>query len=367
MSRNVNNTMNKIIDRLKSFITNENRYRISTSKRHIEGAGKEQITVDFVKNAKLLTENFSTSICVIHYDDKNYIVTETSRGTIFEKLDFNIINSEDNSEIFQGAGMLAIAFDYLSFRKDITEQIILDECLSFNDKEDEIFSFCDIANFFEEYMVYEISEDIFELKYEEDFQRLLALSLLDNSPFFEADAQYALQNLLLLKGSRSVAATIVNSLLSNQWEYAYLQIYQCLEYLFIVSNALDLSKTYKLNLYNTIDILSDNILKKNEKDSLIGVLTNANNLQKQCFWNKLCSESITDEGELNEKIAKMIYEFRCNVAHLRFKQNTLNCPNKQLFMDGFTLLTYNIFENMDCLINDICLKKSSWKPLANIK
>ena len=82
------------------------------------------------------------------------------------------------------------------------------------------------------------------------------------------------------------------------------------------------------------------------------------------FWIYLYNEEIEDDGELTEKIASVIYKTRCNVAHLRFKQDSLICPDKELFMTRFVLLTYNIFQNMNDQINDICLKKSSWKKIV---
>lgn len=363
MNRNVVNAMDMIFNRLIDFIADENRDRISKgTKRHIKAYGKGDEVFELVKGAIVLSEDPKIPICGILFDEKKYLVVTTLYAEVLESISTDVVMREENPELFQGLGMLAMAYNYLPLKQGISSEKILDECLAF-DEQDKEFSFFDIAEFFEDYIVFDISESVFDLRYCEDFNRLNAISLSRISKFYNEVAQSHLKELLLLESSRSVAATILNSLYSEQWEYSYLQMYQCLEYLFAVQNALGVKDKYGADLYISVDIFTDNILRKNEKDSLIGVLNYADKMIKQQFITTVFSEDI-DEDKITEKIAKTIYDIRCNVAHLRFNQPKFEYPvDKISFMQEFILLILNIFQNLNGTIVDICLHKSTWTPL----
>ena len=365
MNRNVVFTMDEIFDRLIEYVTDDNRDRIANdTKRHIKAIGDEAAVIDVVKKAIILSEDPNIPICGVRYQEKNYLVVERIYAEHLEAIGMNVLAEENNQELFQGLGMLAIAYKYLPLKKGLATAEIIDECLAF-DRPDEEFLFDDISRFFEGYSVFLVEKGIFNLEYIEDLHRLHVISLSETSAHFNDAAQCDLKKLLLLDGTRSVAATILNSLASEQWEYAYLQMYQCLEYLFSVQNAVWLKQEYGADLYIAIDIASASILKKSEKDSLLGVLSNADELQKQQFIRSIF-KSEADDGDPNEKIAKLIYNIRCNVAHLRFNQDRVQYPaDRATIMQEFVSLILNIFQNVDSVIKDVCLHKSTWKPLRD--
>lgn len=364
MSRLVIKTMEEIFNCLEKNIKEEHKSLIKRHERHIKASGDETLTISFVKDAKLLNfgDKMSCSICGLKYQNDIYIVTRSSNAALFETLFLEIV-PDQAIELYQGAGMLAIAYNFLTLKEGISSLDLVDRCLGM-DKENNCFLFEDICNLFEKYSVFKIDEHIFSFKYAEDFDRLEAMMLMTSDKYYGSTIQSNLNRLLCMCGSRSIAASIINGIKSSQWEYCYLQFYHCLEYLFAISNAIDLQLKYiNVDIALAIDIASDGVLKKAEKDSLVGVIskyTPKNTLDNFCKFTHACDEA---ESKV-DKAADYIYKIRCNLAHLRFKQDALPLKCEyDIMLDEITALIADTYENLEEKIIEICSLKDSWTEL----
>ncbi len=367
MNRPVVLTMNEIFNRLKSFISVDDSELVKEYQRHIKAAGNKELTIDIVKRAILLRHEIEDLAPILGfiYNDSKYIVVLGKYENLFSNLSFDSIAPSDNVELYQGGGMLAIANKVLPLKNGVGSMEIINRCFGFDEGEHDCFDFEEISDLFENYAVFKIDDHVFHLNYVEDFYRLEAIALTSLREYNGSVLQSKLKKFMLLEGSRSLAESIINGLKSNQWEYTYLQFYQCLEYLFAVNNAIELKDKYGMSdISPAIDIASDSILKKTEKDSLIGVLTK---YTPPTTLDVFCKATFnSEESNRLEKAAEYIYKIRCNLAHLRFKQDALPLKcDKMVMLEELAGIIADTYENLDDQIVSICETKKSWIQLDN--
>lgn len=367
MSRSVIVTMNDIFNYLKSFIAEDDVWLIKGHVRHIKASGDETITENIVKRAVLLNHVKEPLAPVLGflYEENTYIVVLREYEDLFNSLSFTPVIPDDNIELYQGGGMLAIAHKFLTLKSGIGSMEIIDKCLGIDEDVCNCFDFEEISTLFESYSVFKTDNHIFPLVYAEDFNRLEAIIMTTRREWNGTILQKNLKKFLLLESSRSLSGSVINGLKSNQWEYTYLQLYQCLEYLFAVNNAIELKNKYCMSdISPAIDIASDSVLKKTEKDSLIGVLSQHT---PPSTLDVFCKATFNYE-DLNktEKAAEYIYKIRCNLAHLRFKQDSLPLKcDKSVMLEELSSIIADTYENLDTQIVSICESKSAWTLLNN--
>ena len=365
MNRSVNKTMDEIFLYLQLFISEADSSLVKNFQRHIKPSGDETLTIDIVKRAILIKQDKESGAPILGfiYNDNKYIIVLSECENLFNSLSFTQILVEDNIELNEAAGMLAISNKILALKKGVDSIDIVNGCFGFDEDEKNCFNFEEIRDFFQPYVVFRVDNSIFSFDFIEDFNRLEALILLSKGEYNSLILQNNLKEFLLLESSRSLASSIINCLTSNQWEYTYLQLYHCLEYLFAVNNAIELKNKYCMSdISPAIDIASDSILKKSEKDSLIGVF---NQHTPELTLRIFCKATLNyEDSNLAEKAADHVYKIRCNLAHLRFKQDAL-----QLFCDEIVMLEEisglikDTYEKLDTQIVSICVSKHAWTLL----
>lgn len=294
-----------------------------------------------------------------------HIVVLSEYEDLFNALSFTPVIPDDNIELYQGGGMLAIARRFLTLKSGIGSMEVIDKCLGFDEEVCNCFDFEEISDLFEAYSVFKIDSHIFPLIYAEDINRLEAIIMTAGRECNGTVLQKNLKKFLLLESSRSLAESVINGLKSNQWEYTYLQLYQCMEYLFAVNNAIELKNKYCIpDISPAIDIASDSILKKTEKDSLIGILSQHTPPSTLDIFCK-ATFNYEDSNKI-EKAAEYIYKIRCNLAHLRFKQDALPLKcDKSVMLEELSSLIADTYERLDTQIVSICESKSAWTRLNN--
>ncbi len=353
MSRNIINTMNKIFEALKSKLSDEDRERVQNHARYIEASGEEEVVKKIVMQAKIIATQTKDDICCITYENNKFIVfpakyqdkiQNIAIGEFIERYEQKNLNQE----IFQGMGMLAIAEGAIKARHLLSSLEILDKCLGLPE-EDNCFNFLDLCELFEDFAVLKIDDGMFPLVYKEDLTRFVALlHLISNL----SDTNYAnLNELILLPGSRSISWNILNYYDSNQFEFQFLQIYQCLEYLFIITVAIDLEKKYNIEELKAINIAADNTFKRSEKDNLIIVIHHCPDTIIEQYYNFL-KQYPQFKGNSDtvkaDYIADHIYQIRCHIAHLRFKQNNLlQNINQNEELSKLISVTLSIFQKLN--------------------
>ena len=217
---------------------------------------------------------------------------------------------------------------------------------------------------FEKCSLIRVDESRFQLQFVEDFNRLYAILALWRRRNLPQYTNGALANLLLFLSSRSISASIINSIEGQIQEYTFLQLYQCLEYLFILNNGFEISKKHHIPKKVSVDIVSKNNLKISEEASLIHLFRdNIETDKMQLFYDNFSQKSSTPHDTF-KWAATYIYRIRCCIAHLRYNQdNTL----RDLAWDKLIAITSDIilsaYQKLDTEIIEICMAKNIWTPV----
>lgn len=362
MSRNVINTMNKIFDVMIKSVNEEDIYRISKIKRHITADCDEVPVIDFVKYSKIKVTAYNQMMLILfEYRQEKYLLTSNKYEADIQRIGFDI---ENELALIQGAGMIVISEDCLKIRNGISSLDIINDCLGIEEdgKTGINFQFSDILKFFEEYCLIKIDENRFELQYEEDFNRLYGLMINNESNLILSSAVEKLKLTLLLLSSRSVATSVINCLESRSIEYAFLQLYQCLEYLYIINNSISISTSHKITQEIAIDIVLQYKLKSTEEENLYKVLKdNTPEEALELFFNGIV---IDPNGDKYKTVAAYIYKIRCNIAHLRYNQeNILSIVQWEKLIDSICEIIYSTYQRMDKQIINICINKNTLTDL----
>lgn len=372
MNRNVNKVMDKIFEVLKDSLSDEDKNRVQNYKRHIKASGEEEKIKEIVQRAKILYTQEKYSVNCITYSDDMFILFPTKYREVIRKVEIGefmekSIEEDYQKELYQGMGMLAIAEGVLKTKLTISSLQIYDKCLGLPEDEN-CFDFFEICELFEDYSVVKVNLQIFPLVYKEDMVRFIAL--LQNTSDLAEDNSNNLNALLLLCGSRGIAWNILNYMNGNIWEYKFLQVYQCLEYLFIVVAAKELEDKYNIDEKKAINIATDNSFKISEKDNLIKTIKFCSDLEIEEYYKllKTYPSFVEKTDEKKSCVADHIYRLRCNIAHLRFKQdNVLGSINKEKELTNLIIITLKIYIMLDdkiCKYNEIM---NNWELLVNIK
>lgn len=361
MSRNVKKTMDDIFKVLESYVADEDKCRIELRNCNIKAnVDDEMPVVDFVKKCKIFIRHNSIYFFnAFKYDDSIYLMAPKKTEQVFLNLGLDIV---DDEVIIQGTAMIAIAKKALPMSKEINSLDIINRCLGQNIEE---IYFSDILELFEPYTIVCVKNDRFSIQYEEDIERIYDLMYLNYSEI-DDNTKNNIENLLLLNSSRGIAVSINNALKSEHWEYLYLQLYQCLEYLFIIRTAISLKSKYNIDDKIAIDIASSGQLRTTENDNLISVLQLTPESSIENFYSFIPGDSFVSKSDENKKqtVSNYIYRIRCNIAHLRFNQEILEIEElKTEIIRYLSEIILNTYQNNDLDIVNICHSKSPWKEI----
>ena len=117
---------------------------------------------------------------------------------------------------------------------------------------------------------------------------------------------------------------ILNSLQSPLVEYVFLQLYQCIEYLFRLNNCFTLSAVHGIDLSKSIDIVLAHEFKISESDNLYRVIKeNAVQATIDNFLKILPGTPEANSDTYN-MVSSYIYRLRCSIAHLRYEQDDIS-------------------------------------------
>lgn len=361
MNRNILQTMGAIFDNLKDQVQDDDKSRIVNVDRHITPSGDPAPVCEFVKRASEKPVHCaSESVCLFSFEDQLYLLLDERFQKTLSEIGFDF---EDDEAILQGAGMLAIANKSLPVLHEISSLQVIEQCLGIEPdvgKESVVFQYSEIRDLFTPYCVVRVVDSRFELLYEEDINRLVCYLLIRESTVFDQNSKTRLEKLLLLLSSRSIAGSVLSALQSSLIEYTFLQIYQCVEYFFRLNSCFKVSQMHDISLEKSIDIVLAHEFKTSELENLYWVLRdNASETAIQDFLAILPGRRESD-GDEYQIVAKYIYKLRCNVAHLRYKQDDISDVDWERCINALVGIVYSIYRKRDAEIIQVCSSKNSW-------
>lgn len=364
MSRKILDVMDLIFERLKSKLSDDDLGLVADVQRHIQAEGDEGPVCDFVKFGKISPFYRNKEwLCIFEYRDQQYLLLEEKHYNSMTNIGFEM---ESDVSIIQGAGMLAIAEKHLCIRGNISSLDIIDRCLGIEPDEgnDVTFSFSDILSLFVPYYIFKVDSSRFELTYYEDINRLICYLLADENsvPLSNLNTD-RIKTLMLLNSSRSIAATILNGLSSSLIEYTFLQIYQCIEYLFKLNLSFSLSKNHNIPLEKSLGIVLTHEFRMAESENFYHVLKENIPIDIMESHAEILPDTAGLESDIYRRMSTYIYKLRCNVAHLRYKQECLTDVNWAKCIDILLEIATLIFQRRDSEIIQACNNNNTWELL----
>ncbi|WP_346354022.1 hypothetical protein [Azotosporobacter soli] len=372
MSRNVNNIQNVIQEKLKEGVDEENKKRISPAKKRIHLSQKEYTIIENAKLHKKQIDGLGYAAYVEFENEKYFclIAKKIEEGA----LDFEVI---DDDELNTGIGILLAGENCIEIRDEITSLDIIEECLGLECENEEtcvdIKAKLIIESFFEYYQVYIIPEEYKEFQYEEDLIRNFFYATIKRNILCANEiTSENLKKILLLKSSRSILPTLLNMCGLKRRSHLFLEIYRCLEYLYIIIKILEWKSKHDIALLSLVDLVLKEKLRFPERVSIKELVFNyAHQDIIDKYYNYIMDKDsdVKPEIEKNkkaEKVADYIYSQRCSIAHFQYKQEKTICDER--LIEQFSLITelvYAVFENLDVNIVELCELTKVWgKPLT---
>lgn len=147
-------------------------------------------------------------------------------------------------------------------------------------------------------------------------------------------------------------------------EYGFLQLYQCLEYLFIIVNSIEISNKLGLDVNDIINVVVHYELKKSESENLLHVMRKAAESTIDVFISNLNYSIDEEQSDKHSVVSQHIYKLRCNIAHLRFNQSELTLAmGWEQLISSFVEIIISIYSNLDAEIISICKNNNSWNKI----
>jgi len=363
MSKKVIEIIEGIFNKLIDFTDDDDKYRIANTKRYLQIEDGLRTTVkDVVSKAqfKVIKTNF-VYLLTARYQEERYVVFPNKYSEILEVLDLKKV---DDNAIEQGIGILALGFGCIDIKDGITSLKIIDECLELEDENglDHVdFTYSQILEFFEEFIVVIIEDSSFKVEYDEDFFRIYAIMLTIESNNTLTEKTFEnFRELLFLESSRSISISIISIIQGGINEHKFLELYQCIEYLFIIMNAREIAIQYNIDNNKAVDIVINEHLRSIESSKVIAKYASETSVIN--FY-----EVLLDEGDCknkSEKVSAYIYSVRCNIAHLRYKQEQLLENVKwKVMLEYVSNIVLSIYEKMDGELVQLCQDTNAWTPL----
>lgn len=367
MSRNILETMNSIFENIKSLVDADDECRITDAKRHIKAQGDETAVCEFVKYAKVKYLHCVYGLfSLCEYKGQRYLLGCEKYSPGFSEIGFEI---ESDSTVVQGLAMLTMAHGNLPFRKEINSLQVIENCFGVEpentDDPNITFVFSDIANLFVPYCIIRLDDSRFPLIYEEDINRLGCYMFVEDAKNLSISSRERIKRLVLLRSSGTISVSILNSIQSLQMEYTFLQLYQCLEYLFKLNNCFLIATGHSISLEKSIDIVLAHELKVSESENLYSVLKNyASETSIDAMISAIPNcQSQTTETDKIRIASNYIYRLRCNIAHLRYNQDDFSNVDWSKCVNAIIEIIYSVYQQCDSKINQICMSKSAWKDI----
>lgn len=361
MSRTVRDQEKKVFDTLQNYIPQETVGRINNVKRSLFFS---QLTYAVIERANLYYSNtiFEYRIALIRYENNNYICIHED---LFKRGVLSFEYEVDNKELLYGIGVLLFNEGILKPKSQFKGFPIYD--IFFGHIEDKEYKCGDIFEVVEDFLVFEITEEDFIVKYSEDLDRILYM-LCFSSLLKESELSFNMFELLELESSRCILSMIENILQTQNEDLIFLQLYRCIEYLFIIHKALAYSDKYELQLENVLKMLNTEKIRFPENSNIQAIVSEycsdviVNEYYTYIMRSLMLQES--DKVTLKDKVANYIYETRCKIAHFKYGQEKIK--DKETLGESNIILSKvvkNIYQQLDDKLVEINEKMEVWHKI----
>lgn len=368
MSRNMKDTANDIFDALINYVemSEENVDRIKQVERWLEfpKALDESIFQFVTKTKDEIIDVFNEKFIRISDDNNIYIVATENYDSVFREIGLREV---ENVAITYGCGIVAIVNEIISVKRELSSLEIIDYCLGIEEECNKPVKFRveEIFELFEAYCVYEIDNGVFQLNYQEDFYRIQALHEMEHYVgILNSDTIGILSELVQIPSSRSIVESVIVALKSKVLAHSYLEIYQCLEYLFIVRRAVVQSDKYSFDLKTFVDYLIKENIRVPERQDITDIIRDNISDEELSIFLGIEEDDTLERKSKVDKVAEIIYRVRCNIAHLKYGQETISeMADMQKMIEKISKIVLLVYSKRDEEITNLCTSTGAWRKL----
>ncbi len=364
MSRNVHKEEQRLLHILEQNVPEERIAHIAKVQRKIF---LSEVTYSVIERAQFIISDTINEFCVVllEYEQKNYICM---REILFTEGALQIDNEIEDKEVLFGIGILLANYDVIHKKTTVSGYQIYDEFFAFD--EEKVYECEEILSIFDSYLVYEIFEEDFVLKYREDVNRLLC-ALLIKSSFFKHGKNFAAIafDLFILESSRCIVPMFDIILQTQKSDIVFLQLYRCFEYLYIIQRAWDIGEKYDIEIKNALDMLNNENIRYPEASSiknLVSLYCSKDIIDEYCNYLEINTAIRIDKNENKEnKVAEYIYNSRCKIAHYKYGQIKLD--DEDTLCESTIILckmVKEVYQKIDEKIVELNESLKSWEELS---
>lgn len=346
MSRNIISSIKEIFKLLEVYIEEDEKHRIIDTKRIIDKPDKfSEENIAFFKKSKITSViqlNPNKSLVGIEYNSRQFILIP-EEGEFLDGYPPGIIRKtlSEDEEICEGIRILLYSENLVSINNRINDLSLnlIEKIFALDPIEDLVnYKLSQIDEFFIPFEIWEVETSIFDINNSSDLYKIYSIYLLQSIEDerlmldFTDVTKSELESLLLDPNSIYISEVIYKAITANHWEHCFLEMYKCIENLYMVYHIDLLSNQLTdndLSIAIGLDAIGFRSTEKNDVKKLFEKLFLS--IEKLSELKKLLdkknisgSEIAVNDEKMKEKMAEKLYLIRCSIAHLKYKHNHPN-------------------------------------------
>lgn len=352
MSRNIKEQQKKIFNILHDLVPEDMKGKISNKKREVEFSEK---TYDIVASADYIcSKNFpENALGLVKYDSHTYICAKEFK----ESFVYDQTKYVSDQEILDGIGVLMFIDGMITVNEEQTGYAIFDRFFGF--EEDRRYECEVLFEVIQNYVVFEFDDQDIDIRYMEDLERLSYMLYFEN--FSEKIELYSdIYHILELNSSKCIVSILGNIAKTNGSSNIFLQLYRCLEYLFIICKALEFLKKHELQdeLSKIVLVLDEEKIRFAENGCLHLIIdkyvTSEIINEYYNYVDKNVRHRETTSENKVQTVCDYIYSTRCKIAHYKYGQEEIfDSGTLQESIIILCKLVKSVFEKLDDVLMEI--------------
>ena len=352
MSRNIKEQQKKIFNILHDLVPEDMKGKISNKKREVEFSEK---TYDIVASADYIcSKSFpENALGLVKYDSHTYICAKEFK----ESFVYDQTKYISEQEILDGIGVLMFIDGMITVNEEQTGYAIFDRFFGF--EEDRRYECEVLFEVIQNYVVFEFDDQDIDIRYMEDLERLSYMLYFEN--FSEKIELYSdIYHILELNSSKCIVSILGNIAKTNGSSNIFLQLYRCLEYLFIICKALEFFKKHELQdeLSKIVLVLDEEKIRFAENGCLHLIIdkyvTSEIINEYYNYVDKNVRHGETTSENKVQTVCDYIYSTRCKIAHYKYGQEEIfDSGTLQESIIILCKLVKSVFEKLDDVLMEI--------------
>ncbi len=352
MSRNIKEQQKKIFNILHDLVPEDMKGKISNKKREVEFSEK---TYDIVASADYIcSKSFpENALGLVKYDSHTYICAKEFK----ESFVYDQTKYVSDQEILDGIGVLMFIDGMITVNEEQTGYAIFDRFFGF--EEDRRYECEVLFEVIQNYVVFEFDDQDIDIRYMEDLERLSYMLYFEN--FSEKIELYSdIYHILELNSSKCIVSILGNIAKTNGSSNIFLQLYRCLEYLFIICKALEFLKKHELQdeLSKIVLVLDEEKIRFAENGCLHLIIdkyvTSEIINEYYNYVDKNVRHGETTSENKVQTVCDYIYSTRCKIAHYKYGQEEIfDSGTLQESIIILCKLVKSVFEKLDDVLMEI--------------